>query len=176
VDGARFIPRIRIVMIDRTRAPRRKFSAQEDEQLRHLVSIYGENNWPAVSGQMNDRGPRQCKERWTHYLSPALIHKSWTHEEDTLLLQTVQESGSRWKVLEASFPGRSDVNLKNRYNLLIRKHSKAAIPPPPPPPAPPRRIEELPSEEIFRGPDGKHSDVNSESEFTFEPPPSRKDG
>jgi hypothetical protein len=125
---------------------------------------------------MNDRGPRQCKERWSHYLSPALIHKSWTHEEDTLLLQTVQESGSRWKVLESSFPGRSDVNLKNRYNMLIRKHSKPARPPPAPPPEPPRRMQEPPGEEIFRDPKDKHSGVNSESEFTFEPPQSRMSG
>jgi hypothetical protein len=53
------------------------------------------------------------------------MHSSWAPHEDRLLEEKVGELGRRWKVLEAYFPGRTDINLKNRYNLLTRKRNKA---------------------------------------------------
>jgi hypothetical protein len=53
------------------------------------------------------------------------MHSSWAPHEDRLLEEKVIEIGRRWKVLATSFPGRTDVSLKNRYNLLTRKRNKA---------------------------------------------------
>jgi hypothetical protein len=108
------------------RAPRRKFSQAEDDRLRQLVSMYGEHNWPIISAELGSRAPRRCKERWTHYLAPSIPQRPWTPEEDQFLEDKVREFGRKWKVLEQCFPGRTDINLKNRYNLLARKKTKAS--------------------------------------------------
>jgi hypothetical protein len=109
----------------RPRVPRQKFSPEEDERLRELVSVHGEQNWHLISAELGNRRARPCKERWAHYLSPSVMHSAWAPHEDKLLEEKVNELGRRWKVLEAYFPGRTDVNLKNRYNLLTRKRNKA---------------------------------------------------
>jgi hypothetical protein len=105
-------------------ASRQKFSPGEDETIRQLVSVH-QGDWQAIADELGNRGARQCKERWKHYLSPALIHEPWDRHEDDMLEQKVREMGKRWKVLEQFFPGRTDVSLKNRYNLLVRKKNKA---------------------------------------------------
>jgi hypothetical protein len=59
-----------------------------------------------------------------HYLSPDVIQCNWTIDEDEHLIQKVEDLGRRWRQLEAYFPGRTDISLKNRYNVLQRKSAK----------------------------------------------------
>jgi hypothetical protein len=108
----------------RHHASRQKFSPDDDEAIRQLVSVH-QGDWQAIADELGNRGARQCKERWKHYLSPALTHEAWSRQEDDMLDQMVREMGKGWKVLEQFFPGRTDVSLKNRYNLLVRKKNKA---------------------------------------------------
>lgn len=103
---------------------RKHFTEDEDDQLRQLVELHGEDDWQTVSHFMPGRDSRQCKERWSHYLSPNLRTESWTPEEDDLLNHKVQEMGRKWKVFEIFFPGRTDISIKNRYNLLERKRRR----------------------------------------------------
>jgi hypothetical protein len=107
-----------------SRVVRHPFSQEEDEKIRELVSTLGEKDWTVLSEQMPGRTPRQCKERWSHYLSPVLIHEKWSNEEDDLLFEKVSEHGKKWKNFEKLFPGRTDINIKNRYNVLTRKKAK----------------------------------------------------
>jgi hypothetical protein len=101
--------------------PRQKFSLDEDKRLRQLVVTHGEDNWPAVAAQMRNRHPRQCKERWTKYLCPKITDMPWTSRDDQFLEEKVGELGPRWKEITKSFPGRTDVFLKNRHNVLKRR-------------------------------------------------------
>jgi hypothetical protein len=103
---------------------RRKFSPEEDDVLRALVSEHGIGDWSLIAAKMLDRDARQCKERWFHYLTPCLNQKPWTHTEDILLEAKVAEFGNRWKYFEFFFPGRSDVSIKNRYNVLMRRQRR----------------------------------------------------
>jgi hypothetical protein len=88
------------------------------------VSELGQIDWSIIADQMEGRTPRQCKERWTHYLSPSITRESWLPNEDDLLLELVNEHGRKWKTFERSFPGRTDINIKNRYNVLTRRKAK----------------------------------------------------
>jgi hypothetical protein len=96
------------------RHPRHTFSPDEDVQLKQLVARLGEQ-WREVAAQMANRNARQCKERWTNYLSPSVRLDPWTEEEDQLLVEKVNACGFAWSVIAQAFNGRSDNDVKNRW-------------------------------------------------------------
>ena len=100
---------------------RHNFTKEEDEKLKILVNQYGESNWNIISSMMVSRNIRQCRERWFKYLSPNVCTDKWTNEEDALLIQKRYEIGPKWKVIATFFHGRTDINIKSRFNLLKRK-------------------------------------------------------
>lgn len=107
---------------------KKHFTAQEDNLLSSIISSVGENDWNYVSKIMRsnkfDRNARQCKDRYYHYLDPKInINFHWKPEEDELLMKKVEEEGKKWKLMEKFFPGRTEVSLRNRYNLLLRKNN-----------------------------------------------------
>jgi hypothetical protein len=124
---------------------RLKFSPEEDAQLAELVRIYGEEDWATISSLLPGRNARQCRERWRHYVSPAVSHAPFTAEEDALLLQKFAELGPKWKAIAVFFTARTDITLKNRLLLLARhcRRAEAVAPalPIPPPQAVPDPIE-----------------------------------
>jgi hypothetical protein len=103
---------------------RRKFSLEEDQLLRSLVEKHGARDWFTIASFMTGRSVRQCKERWENYLSQAVDGPQWTAEEDLRLQRTVCERGHKWKALEIHFPGRTDIQLKNRYNVILRRQNR----------------------------------------------------
>ena len=96
----------------------RKFTPIEDNHLRQLVKVYGENNWEEISSQMQGRNQRQCHDRWFYYLSPKINTAPWTEEEDQLLIKTVYQLNGKWVKISKKFRGRTDTQIKNRYNTL----------------------------------------------------------
>lgn len=102
---------------------RKCFTPDEDARLLLLINKY-RYNWKKISNDMKNRSVRQCKERFHHYLSPNIKHDNWTQEEDILLLKTVDSFGKRWKIFELIFKGRTEISIRNRYNVLIRKINK----------------------------------------------------
>lgn len=117
-----------------TRAPRSekgaqlhkcKFTTDEDAQLSELVRLHGEEDWMTISCLMPGRNPRQCRERWRHYLSPAVSLAPFTPHEDARLLRKYAELGPKWKAIAAFFEGRTDINVKNRWLLLGRRQRRA---------------------------------------------------
>jgi hypothetical protein len=102
-----------------------KFTPEEDAQLTDLVKTYGDDDWVTIACLMPSRTPRQCRERWNHYLTPTISSTPFTREEDLLLLTKYRELGPKWKTIAASFQGRTDINIKNRWLLLSRRHRRA---------------------------------------------------
>jgi hypothetical protein len=49
----------------------------------------------------------------------------WTAEEEALLIEKVNELGSRWAKIAPFFEGRSEVNIKNQWAAMT--HRKARI-------------------------------------------------
>lgn len=95
-----------------------KFTEIEDQNLCLLVLKYGPNNWKKVARELKNRTPRQCRDRYRHYLSPTINQSSWTNEEDQILREKIQELGFKWKLLEQFFNNRNEIQLRNRYYTL----------------------------------------------------------
>lgn len=116
-------------MQNKTSIIKKPFTNIEDEILLSLVKMYGPRKWQKISLQMKklnyNRNGRQCRDRYYHYLDPHInIGNEWSQQEDELILDTVDKIGKKWKSMEKMFVGRTEVALRNRYNLLIRKKTK----------------------------------------------------
>jgi hypothetical protein len=105
---------------------RKKFSPEEDDMLRRLVTANGEKSWNEIAAMMRGRTARQVRERYQHYLNPTVNVGSWTPEEDALLLQMFEVYGPQWSILRQFFNSRSCVNIKNRWTTLVSQARKAA--------------------------------------------------
>ena len=103
---------------------RRVFSPEEDSKLKRIVSRFGTNDWAKVASRMKTRNPRQCKERWTTYLSPTINKEPWTTEEDNLLIIKYNEFGPKWSTISQFFNGRPDNCIKNHWNAIVRRRER----------------------------------------------------
>ena len=108
---------------------RRRFKPEEDDKLKNIIMQMISKNkrisWNIVSQLMGDEfSPRQCKERWTKYLSPDVSMNEWTKEEDNLLFALFNEYGAKWTKIAPFFKGRTDINVKNRWVTLVRRSEK----------------------------------------------------
>ena len=100
---------------------RHKFTPEEDQKLKEIVAELGENDWTEVSNRLGTRSPRQCRERFRNYLAPNIKNEPWTEEEDQLLIEKHKEFGTKWSVIAAYFPNRSDVNIKNHWTQMMNR-------------------------------------------------------
>ena len=101
--------------------PKQQFTIEEDMKLQSLVNNFGDKNWDLIAKCMGNRNERQCKERWTKYLSPNINNSPWSEEEDRLLVTKIEEMGQKWVKISKFFNNRTDANLKNRWNVLVRR-------------------------------------------------------
>lgn len=104
--------------------PRRKFSPEEDERLRHLVATNGRKKWEAIARKMPGRTGRQCRDRYQNYLVPGFFNGQWTKQEDELLMKKYKEIGSKWSKMSKFFEHRNANALKNRWNYFISQKMK----------------------------------------------------
>ena len=95
-----------------------KFTYEEDRMLRKLVKDYGESNWDEIASFMKGRNKRQCHDRWYYYLSPKINNQPWTDEEDQRLIKECYNMNGKWVQISKKFKGRTDTQIKNRWNLL----------------------------------------------------------
>ena len=101
--------------------PKNKFTEQEDFQLKQIVQTYGDKDWELVARIMGTRNARQCRERYTNYLSPEIRNDPWSDDEDRTLIEKFNEFGAKWVKISKFFPNRTDSQLKNRWQVLKRK-------------------------------------------------------
>lgn len=105
---------------------RKKFTVEEDELLRELVKQHGEKSWIVIAKQLEGRTPLQVRDRWKNYLCPTIKNDPWTAQDDTMLFHYVMQFGPHWAQISKMMPGRTDVNLKNRWAQVRRCWNKGA--------------------------------------------------
>ena len=99
---------------------RKLFSERDDNQLKKLVKKFGDQDWELISDKIKKFSPRQCKDRYTVYLSGNFRNDPWTEEEDKLLSKLYKEYGPKWCEICKFFDGRHSNSVKNRWHRYIK--------------------------------------------------------
>jgi len=103
-----------------------KFTKEEDQRLREIISKIGPS-WKEVAEHMGNRTPRQCKERWTTYLSNGINLSKWDPLEDEMLTNAVNEFGRQWSIIRNIFRSRTETNIKNRWAVISKRKNDDTI-------------------------------------------------
>ena len=103
---------------DRKKGP---FSGEEDKLLIEAVGIYGTRNWIEVSKHVPGRTAKQCRVRWVQSLDPNLSKEPFTSKEDQIIIEKYKEYGAQWAKIAKHLPGRTDVQVRYRFNSRLKK-------------------------------------------------------
>lgn len=88
-----------------------------------LVREHGLVAWKAIAKEITGRNTKQCRERWRNYLDPNLKRGKWTPEEDAIIMAMQRKVGNKWAAITKKLPGRTDNQVKIRFNSLNRKET-----------------------------------------------------
>jgi hypothetical protein len=109
-----------LFQISQSHLKKSKWSAEEDEQLRTAIRAFGTDSWNKIAALVPSRTGKQCRERWIGQLAPFVSRETWSPEEDGTLIRQHAASGNRWTEIAGQLPGRSALQVKNRWNSLLR--------------------------------------------------------
>ena len=92
------------------------------------MAEHGEQAWALVASRMpHERNNKQCRERWRNHLRPQCNKGPWTDAEDLMILEMVQQHGTKWaKISSLYLPDRPENDIKNRWHILVRLHQHSA--------------------------------------------------
>ncbi len=79
--------------------------------------------WKTIAKEITGRNTKQCRERWCNYLDPNLKRGKWTPVEDAIILAMQKQVGNKWAAITKELPGRTDNQVKIRFNSLYRKET-----------------------------------------------------
>lgn len=99
------------------------WTAEEDAIILKAVKDAGNLHrikWCDVASKLEGRIGKQCRERYYNYLDSNIKRTSWTEEEDKILFELQYIIGNRWCEIAKVLPGRSENNIKNRFNSKAR--------------------------------------------------------
>ncbi|KAI7739675.1 hypothetical protein M8C21_020542 [Ambrosia artemisiifolia] len=111
--------------IDQNGVKKGAWTEEEDNKLRAYIQRYGHWNWsllPKFAGL--SRNGKSCRLRWVNYLRPNVKHGNFTKEEDDLIVHLHNKLGNKWSQIAAKLPGRSDNEIKNRWNTHLKKRAQ----------------------------------------------------
>lgn len=100
---------------------RKEWEAWEDLLITELVRQHGNKAWAIVAGALPQRTGKQCRERWHNHLDPMINKGDWTQEEDLQLIEAHRAMSNRWADIAKAFEGRTDNQIKNRWNSALRR-------------------------------------------------------
>ncbi|KAJ9556385.1 hypothetical protein OSB04_010999 [Centaurea solstitialis] len=108
---------------DKTNVKKGPWSSEEDAKLKDYIEKYGTgNNWIALPQKIGlKRCGKSCRLRWLNYLRPNIKHGGFSEEEDNIICSLYISIGSRWSIIAAQLPARTDNDIKNYWNTKLKK-------------------------------------------------------
>ncbi|KAG1655327.1 hypothetical protein FOA52_006723 [Chlamydomonas sp. UWO 241] len=97
-------------------AIKRRWLPAEDARLAQLVAEHGQENWSAVSDELQGRSQQACMGRWRQ-LDPSR-KGAWDPREDERLASLVARLGHAWTAMSNTMPGRTPQQCRARWVKL----------------------------------------------------------
>ncbi|KAK9670215.1 hypothetical protein RND81_13G186700 [Saponaria officinalis] len=108
---------------DKANVKKGPWSPEEDTKLKSYIEKNGTGgNWIALPQKIGlKRCGKSCRLRWLNYLRPDIRHGGFTEEEENIICNLYINIGSRWSIIAAQLPGRTDNDIKNYWNTRLKK-------------------------------------------------------
>ncbi|XP_031389116.1 transcription factor RAX2-like [Punica granatum] len=108
---------------DKFNVKRGRWSPEEDAKLKEYIDKYGTGgNWIALPHKAGlKRCGKSCRLRWLNYLRPNIKHGEFSEEEDGIICALYASIRSKWSIIAAQLPGRTDNDIKNYWNTKLKK-------------------------------------------------------
>ncbi|KAK8483375.1 hypothetical protein V6N13_135820 [Hibiscus sabdariffa] len=115
---------------DKANVKKGPWSPEEDAQLKDYIQKNGTGgNWIALPQKAGlRRCGKSCRLRWLNYLRPNIKHGEFSDDEDRIICTLFSSIGSRWSIIAAQLPGRTDNDIKNYWNTKLKKKLFGRVP------------------------------------------------